>query len=49
MHLNGGKMLKYDLKGKTCRKRANGQNNYAYEKNVPMGLSALAPGLYIFI
>ena len=23
MHLNGGKLLKYDLKGKTCRKRGN--------------------------
>ena len=26
-----GKLLKYDLKGKACRKWANRQNNYVYE------------------
>ena len=35
-----GKLLKYDLKGKICRKRANRQNIYVYEK-------ILSPGGYI--
>ena len=41
-----GNLLKYDLKGKTCKKWTNGQKIYVYEKNVLRGLSAPAPGLY---
>ena len=45
MHLNGQKMLKYDLKSKTCRKWANGQNIYVYEKILfPGGCLPLPPG-----
>ena len=43
MHLNEGKLLKYDLKGKTCRKWANGQNIYVYGKNLSPGHCLLLP------
>ena len=48
MHLNREK-LKYDLKGKTCRKWENRQNIYIYEKqNVPRGCLPL-PRSYIHV
>ena len=34
MHLNGGNLLKYDLRVKTYRKWADGQNIYVYEKSL---------------
>ena len=44
-----GKLLKCDLKGKTCRKSANGQNIYVYEKQiVSRGLSAHVQMTIIF-
>ena len=49
MHLNWKKLLKYDLKSKTCRKWANGQNIYVYEKvSSPEGCLPLLPG-YIHV
>ena len=51
MHFEWGKLLKYDLKGKTCRKWANGQNIkfYVYEKNLyPVGCLPLQWG-YIHV
>ena len=35
MHLNGGNLLKYDLRGKTCRKWADRQNINVYENICP--------------
>ena len=50
MHLNGGKLLKCHLKGKTCRKWANGLKVGNSEKNLdPRGWSALTSGQYTCI
>ena len=38
MHLNGGKLLKCGLKGKTCRKWATELKIRDSEKNGPQGL-----------
>ena len=40
MHLNRGKLLKCHLKGKTCRKLANGHNiNYSGKHIWPQGFN----------
>ena len=44
-----GKLLKYDMKGKTCRKWANGQNIYVYEKNLSPGGCLPLPWGYIHV
>ena len=50
MHLNGGKLLKLDLKGEPCRKWVNELEIYGSEKNLdPRGGSAYAPGHYTCI
>ena len=49
MHLNGGKLLNYDLKGKTCRKWANGQNIYVYENILSPGGCLPLPRCYIHV
>ena len=43
------KLLKCQLKGKTCRKLANGQDIDDYEKNGPRALSAPLLGLFSVI
>ena len=44
------KLLKCDLKGKTCRKWANGQKIFVYENILgPRGLSVPTSGLYVCI
>ena len=48
MHLNGGKLVKCNDMGETCWEYANGQKIYVFEKNVLRGLSAPAPGLYVY-
>ena len=42
MPLNGVKLLKCQLKGKTCRNLANGQDIDYYEKK-------MAPGLHLLL
>ena len=49
MHLNGGKLIKYDLRGKTCRKWADGQNVYVYEKILSPGGCLPLPRGYIHV
>ena len=52
MHLNGGKLLKCYLKGKACRKWANGLKvgNSEKEKIGPQGLVCPHPGaIYMYI
>ena len=45
-----GKLLKYDLKGKTCWKWANGQNIYVYEKMLYPGGGCHCPGaIYMYM
>ena len=45
-----GKLLKCHLKGKTCKKLANGQDNdYSEKKNGPRASSALIRGLFSII
>ena len=40
-----GKLLKCDLKGKTCKKWINGRNIYVFEKNkCPLGVVRPCPG-----
>ena len=44
-----GKLLKYDLRGKTCRNWADGQNIYVYEKNCPQGVVCPCSGaIYMY-
>ena len=50
MHLNGGKLLKYDFRGKTCRIWADRQNIYVYEKNCPQVVVCPCPGaIYMYM
>ena len=52
MHLNGGKLLKYDLRAKTCRKWADGQNikKMFMKKNCPQRVVCPCPGaIYMYM
>ena len=50
MHLNGGKLLKCHLNGKSCRKWAEGLNINDSEKKIdPRGSSASTLGQYTHI
>ena len=44
-----GKLLKYHLKGKTCRQWANRQNIYFYEKYLTLGGCLPLPQGYIHV
>ena len=49
MHLNGGKLLKCHLKGKTCSQLANLLNFYDLKKDIDSrGYSDPALGLYLY-
>ena len=43
MHLNGGKLLKCHLKGKTCSKLANGLEFNDLKKNLTPGVALIRP------
>ena len=49
MHLKIGKLLKYDLRSKTGRKWADGQNIYLSEKNLSQGGCLPQPRGYIHV
>ena len=49
MHLNGEIELKCDFKDKTCRKWANGQNIYVFEKKLSSWGCLLLPCGYIHV
>ena len=44
-----GKLLKYHLKVKTCKKWADGQNIYVYEKKCPPGVCLPLPRGYVHV
>ena len=43
MHLNGGKLFKYHLKGRTYNKLANGLNFYDLKKKLTPGFALALP------
>ena len=49
MHLNGEKLLKCHLRGKTCSKLANGLNFYDLKKTLTPGVILTLPWGYIYI
>ena len=50
MHLNGEKLLKCHLKGKTCSKLANGLKFYDLKKKLTPGVARPGPGvIYMYI
>ena len=50
MHLNGGKLLKCHLKGKTCSKLANGLNFYVLKNKLSPGVIHTLPRvIYMYI